>query len=202
MLCPNGVNLLGCRFNIVTDQQSLKNLTEQTIHTLGQQKWLNKLVCVWFWDLPPRKIESSHWCPISNHHDDSSYFLQPQFLNCHRHLRRKSLPPRTPKTSIFNLILMPYKDTITKMVFFCFAVVWHFQQILHYALIYFMNFIPRPLVAMPVSHEPFTICIPIFSWKVCDGMSNSLSRTVKPINKWKIPFFHQSTCFNRFQSLN
>ncbi|KAH0725500.1 hypothetical protein KY284_001365 [Solanum tuberosum] len=36
--------LLGRRFTILTDQQSLKNLTNQTIQTPEQQKWLTKLV--------------------------------------------------------------------------------------------------------------------------------------------------------------
>lgn len=36
--------LLGRRFTIYTDQQSLKNLTNQTIQTPEQQKWLSKLV--------------------------------------------------------------------------------------------------------------------------------------------------------------
>ncbi|XP_015160318.1 uncharacterized protein [Solanum tuberosum] len=36
--------LLGTRFTILTDQQSLKNLTNQTIQTPEQQKWLTKLV--------------------------------------------------------------------------------------------------------------------------------------------------------------
>ncbi|KAH0760251.1 hypothetical protein KY290_023744 [Solanum tuberosum] len=36
--------LLGWRFTILTDQQSLKNLTNQTIQTTEQQKWLTKLV--------------------------------------------------------------------------------------------------------------------------------------------------------------
>ncbi|KAL0302716.1 UNVERIFIED_CONTAM: Retrovirus-related Pol polyprotein from transposon [Sesamum angustifolium] len=36
--------LLGCKFNIYTDQRSLKNLLHQTIQTPGQQKWLTKLL--------------------------------------------------------------------------------------------------------------------------------------------------------------
>lgn len=36
--------LLGRRFIIITDQQSLKSLTNQTIQTQEQQKWLTKLV--------------------------------------------------------------------------------------------------------------------------------------------------------------
>lgn len=36
--------LLGRRLTIYTDQQSLKNLTNQTIQTPEQQKWLSKLV--------------------------------------------------------------------------------------------------------------------------------------------------------------
>lgn len=36
--------LLGRRFTIITDQQALRNLTNQTIQTPEQQKWLGKLV--------------------------------------------------------------------------------------------------------------------------------------------------------------
>lgn len=36
--------LLRCKFTIFTDQQSLRNLTNQTIQTPEQQKWLSKLV--------------------------------------------------------------------------------------------------------------------------------------------------------------
>lgn len=36
--------LLGRKFTIYTDQQSLKSLTNQTIQTPEQQKWLSKLV--------------------------------------------------------------------------------------------------------------------------------------------------------------
>ncbi|XP_019256273.1 PREDICTED: uncharacterized protein LOC109234659 [Nicotiana attenuata] len=36
--------LLGRRFNVVTDHQTLKNLTNQVIQTPEQQKWLGKLV--------------------------------------------------------------------------------------------------------------------------------------------------------------
>ena len=36
--------LLGRKFTIITDQQSLRSLTNQTIQTPEQQKWLTKLV--------------------------------------------------------------------------------------------------------------------------------------------------------------
>ena len=35
---------LGRKFTIIIDQQPLKNLTEQVIQTLEQQKWISKLV--------------------------------------------------------------------------------------------------------------------------------------------------------------
>ncbi|KAH0672193.1 hypothetical protein KY284_023280 [Solanum tuberosum] len=40
--------LLGHKFTIYTDQQSLKNLTNQAIQTPEQQKWLSKLVGYYF----------------------------------------------------------------------------------------------------------------------------------------------------------
>ena len=36
--------LLGQKFTIITDQQSFRILTNQTIQTSEQQKWLSKLV--------------------------------------------------------------------------------------------------------------------------------------------------------------
>lgn len=36
--------LLGCKFEIVTDQQPLKALTNQVIQTPEQQRWLTKLI--------------------------------------------------------------------------------------------------------------------------------------------------------------
>ncbi|KAH0655105.1 hypothetical protein KY285_029987 [Solanum tuberosum] len=105
--------LLGRRFTILTDQQSLKNLTNQTIQTPEQQKWLTKLVGYDFHIIYRPGKQNSTADALSRNSDASLMAISARTFNLEQEL--KSLNQSHPELLAIQQALQ--KDLETHMDF-------------------------------------------------------------------------------------
>ena len=101
--------LLGRRFTILPDQQSFINLTNQTIQTPEQQKWLTKLVGYDFHTIYRRGKQNSAVDVLSCNLDASLMSISSRTSNPEKEL--KSLNESHPELLAIHQDLQKYVDT-------------------------------------------------------------------------------------------
>lgn len=141
-------HLLGCKFTIFTDQQSLRNLTNQTIQTTEQQKWLNKLVGFNFQIIyRPGKLNQVTNC-LSHYSDPVLLLFLPEVMslrkNCNlliNNIPNFLISRSNQKVSLLHICVMYFV-----IVFYYLEDDWPFSLIPHSIINCYMSFMTLLLV--------------------------------------------------------
>ena len=137
--------LLGRRFTILTDQQSPKNLTTQTIQTPEQKKWLTKLVGYDFRILYKRRKKNQAADALSRQPDASFLDLSVQTFALEHEIKALN-QSHLDLLAILNKFSL--QSFLSRLAMFfvkdcSFVVVdWLFRMTLLYANIYYLSFTP------------------------------------------------------------